>query len=1180
AYEKGVEIGAGASKLSQNDPRSILRKGVAEGYAAVIFEGLDGQRYRAVWSVRRARNKATGSLQDYNIELWNLSSDALFPEKKLGTLNEISRLTGLTFEQFTRSVLLAQGDFTAFLKAGKDDKAALLEKLTGSEVYSKISRTVYGKTKEAVQKYQEANSLLCGIEIFDNGKIEELLIEKKALETEIAAQKEQEKERQKNLEWYEQSDKLAGELNQALQAQAAAVSQKVNAVSRFEQFKRVENIQSVRELVHLRDAVAQRKEEINVKIIKERHDSEEISEKLAALAEQKQCVEIKRKISEEEYGLAKPLLEEARKLDALSTFQQKQTNETRQQLDTELAGKKQQEQMLKTKEADFRNISRQLEETESWIMQNQNRKFIAENGLFIISRLEDAAKLTDRKAELSAKMKSKRSAVEEADNAIECTKEEQLKYEKQLQKLKTEISAKKTVMDSIPYNHITEEEKQQAWSINKLIQLQVAWEKLFAARQNWELVLAKREQTARECESVSAALEENSLKLIKAKVRKEQTKTALEKARLRTAESVELLRENLVSGEPCPVCGGTHHPFANDSQRLHAVMEELQFQEKNSAVEYDSLLKNQSKLEQKKESLSSENESMEKQLSESGKLVLELENNWSGLAPEEDILNVEDGVRTQFISDRVEQLRRFVGALQKQMEQYRETQTLYERERTAFEEIAEKSNIISKEMTKQNSDRQLLGQEMQHVAEELQTAETELDKILADLGIYFIQPDWQEKWRQNNDVFCKRINEFSVKWMEQNELMNKYSKKQEWLEAETENIKKRLAESNQLYDKTFAQFCSLSEALNKLRNNRNAIFEGQPVDVVENRLSEAVKKFAKELESLNTQLLERQSVFDVMDGAIRLLEKQREEATVDFTNRSRAVNNWIDEFNEHSGSRVELVELEKLLQFSLGWIASERRALQEMENAVLQTQTAVDERVERLENHKKQAAGIPEKEELLQQVAAISSEIERRTAHKNDIDFVLRRNAENIEKAGSLHEKIKKLTENMDKWQKLNELVGSADGKKFRQIAQEYTLEILLGFANVHLETLSSRYQLALVPDSLALQVIDHDMGDEVRTVHSLSGGESFLVSLSLALGLASLSSNRMRVESLFIDEGFGSLDPQTLQTVVDALERLQNQGRKVGIISHVQELTERIPVQIKIVRQSKGKSRVEVAGV
>jgi DNA repair protein SbcC/Rad50 len=112
---------------------------------------------------------------------------------------------------------------------------------------------------------------------------------------------------------------------------------------------------------------------------------------------------------------------------------------------------------------------------------------------------------------------------------------------------------------------------------------------------------------------------------------------------------------------------------------------------------------------------------------------------------------------------------------------------------------------------------------------------------------------------------------------------------------------------------------------------------------------------------------------------------------------------------------------------------------------------------------------------------------------------------------------------------------------------------------------------------TLALMVVDQDMGDELRSVHSLSGGESFLVSLALVLGLASLSSNRVRVESLFIDEGVGSLDAETLRVAMDALDGLQSLGRKVGVISHVQEMTERIATKILVQRTAGGRSSVAV---
>ena len=195
------------------------------------------------------------------------------------------------------------------------------------------------------------------------------------------------------------------------------------------------------------------------------------------------------------------------------------------------------------------------------------------------------------------------------------------------------------------------------------------------------------------------------------------------------------------------------------------------------------------------------------------------------------------------------------------------------------------------------------------------------------------------------------------------------------------------------------------------------------------------------------------------------------------------------------------------------------------------------------------------------------------------IELALRRDDEIKQKAAELLDSLAAQEKTARLWAQMNDLIGAADGKKFRNYAQQLTLDILIGYANAHLKDLSRRYRLSRVKDSLALMVVDQDMGDEYRSVHSLSGGESFLVSLALALGLASLSSHRVRVESLFIDEGFGSLDADTLRVAMDALDSLQAMGRKVGVISHVQEMTERIGTCVQVRRLSGGQSQVVVAG-
>ena len=166
-------------------------------------------------------------------------------------------------------------------------------------------------------------------------------------------------------------------------------------------------------------------------------------------------------------------------------------------------------------------------------------------------------------------------------------------------------------------------------------------------------------------------------------------------------------------------------------------------------------------------------------------------------------------------------------------------------------------------------------------------------------------------------------------------------------------------------------------------------------------------------------------------------------------------------------------------------------------------------------------------------------------------------------------------------WLQLDDLLGSQDGKKFRIFVQSLTLEALVEAANEHLRELARRYRLERVPGTdMDLQMIDSVLGDERRSVQSLSGGETFLVSLALALGLSSLATQRTRVETLFVDEGFGSLDADTLYKAIAALEALQNSGRRVGIISHVAALTEQIPTRVVVTPRGAGRSAVSVAGI
>ncbi|WP_043707664.1 SbcC/MukB-like Walker B domain-containing protein, partial [Methylorubrum extorquens] len=194
------------------------------------------------------------------------------------------------------------------------------------------------------------------------------------------------------------------------------------------------------------------------------------------------------------------------------------------------------------------------------------------------------------------------------------------------------------------------------------------------------------------------------------------------------------------------------------------------------------------------------------------------------------------------------------------------------------------------------------------------------------------------------------------------------------------------------------------------------------------------------------------------------------------------------------------------------------------------------------------------------------------------LDAELRRDEAARAKAADLAGEIEAATAELTTWHRVEEAIGSAGGDRFRRFAQGVTLDHLVHLANEQLRALSPRYRLARsVGADLALHVVDRDMGDERRATRSLSGGERFLVSLALALALSGLEGRQSFVDTLFIDEGFGSLDAETLDLAVDALETLQGRGRKVGVITHVAGMMERIAVQIRVEKRGSGRSVVRV---
>ncbi|MEO7200293.1 MAG: SbcC/MukB-like Walker B domain-containing protein, partial [Dokdonella sp.] len=274
---------------------------------------------------------------------------------------------------------------------------------------------------------------------------------------------------------------------------------------------------------------------------------------------------------------------------------------------------------------------------------------------------------------------------------------------------------------------------------------------------------------------------------------------------------------------------------------------------------------------------------------------------------------------------------------------------------------------------------------------------------------------------------------------------------------------------------------------------------------------------------------------------------------------------------------TDLQQLDALIASLPNDLGKQQKAWQQREQALRDAQNTLRELDSKLATWRAQA--------LSQQPPAnVSAELDKFRGERDEalqaLGALQGRLLQDDQRRAAATDQLAELAARMQeasRWAELSALIGSADGAKFKRYAQQFTLEVLIEYANAHLQRLAPRYRLRRGNEALSLLMIDTDLGDEVRSVHSLSGGETFLVSLALALGLASLSSQRVRVESLFIDEGFGSLDGDTLNMAMQALDRLQADGRRVGVISHVHDMAERIGVEIRVEAVAPGRSRVRV---
>ena len=950
--------------ITQKDSRNILRRGASEGYAEVDFVALNGDKYRSRWMVRRARGKADGTLQATSIKLDNLTGNSEEQGTKSNLLNRIVELIGLSFDQFTRAVLLAQGDFANFLKAKSSEKAELLEKLTGTEIYSKISVSIYQKTTDAKNALDLILQRMKDVKLLDDEELDALIEEKNTKNEELKPLKIQTGQIEKKLSWIKEDDLIKQELNQA-EHELGTIQ-----IAIRESSPRYEYMDMIDKSLEIRDSY--------IEFIKKHNGQKNIQ--------------------------------------------------------TE----------IENNEAILKTISEQLENT--------------------TKNLSEAKKTQEESETKYNSLKPDINLAKELDLKIQVSIEKQAELRKELETYKKQLLASDETIAS------------QKESQEKTIKEKAQLEQWFLDNDVYKTIVSKVDLIENLINTAYSAQRQkenasNSLKTNKAMLettQKQLRRFELEAERLNNLLPTEIinLRHKLIEGEACPVCGGSHHPFKDNIEQSQKINEE------------------------------------------------ELEAN------KQRVQNNINKLKTQ-----IEQTQKGITEFETYIKNFEEQYT------NSYNSLKDNLNLLPDWETKLKAE--TLGKELSLFATQWHDNRKRLDS-----STLFLE-----------NVSARIITEEKAR----SPILENISNKEKGYQSEEELHKKNIEQ-------------------------RKLLLGGKSVEEVEKHYLNSRELQSKLLENLNIEKEKIDAQKSSLTGKIEQQKKDAEANQKELSRLDSQIQEWLKDQSHHISAEI----LKDLISKSREWINQEKQYLAEIQNKRLTTEATLNERKNRsLKHQESDNKPLVEetKEVLSDSLNTISELTESINKQLSEIKVSLLSHEKGKEQIKSFEKELNEKSELFENWSKLNDLLGSANGNKFKTIAQGYTLDVLLSYANKHLEDLTQRYSLEKIPDTLALLVVDNDMLGEVRSVHSLSGGESFLISLALALGLSSLSSNRMKIESLFIDEGFGALDIDTLSVAMDALDNLQTQGRKIGVISHVEEMKERITTQIQVIKSANGRSSVNIIG-
>jgi len=1211
----------------------VMTRQTAECFAEVVID-LNGEQYRCRWGQRRAYNKADGNLQDATHEIAKINVDDSSKEDDLlestlkHTKNKIIELTRMDFQQFTRSILLAQGSFSAFLKAKADERADILEKITGTDIYATISTQVHDKKRTEEEILNKLQYGLDGLMLLDTDEENQL---KADLQSYQSAQSEQQQTIQdlaEKIKWLdsvtESKERLNTSQNDLVQAQQAQQDFIPNAKRLTAANKALEIDSQFSQLVHSRDNLKRLQEEqqqISSILPQKQNDLEQATTHLDTAKTHTQA-------AHEALQTALPNIAQTRKLDVeiaqnthiLKDIEQRQQAlmSSTQHLNKEIDNHKQQAAQNKTQLASvesYLNDAHELNNIDSDIA-----NFKSHCGRLKVVLQENTA-LSDDKTSQQQQIHQYRANLDVLNQQKKTKDTTMLSIKDKLAALQREQAALTQVQSLADIR----DEQEQIDDINRqLDQVSVKTKQLDELSVQVEKIVATLPVMSNDLKKLAGLIADNESALGAAKEKRQDKQTQLHL--LQKVAKLEDYIADLKDGHPCPLCGSLEHPYSAD--HLHLTQETEATQTQRQIAELDTTISNledalskhritqatvRQQFSQQEEQQTILNDQIQKLKTDIEQLVssvlnkgysrfiteilkplVQFDTHIDALSLLESI-KIELGKRRQSLKDTLAHcetlseslstMRNDIEALDKEQRALANTaneiESNSEKIAWAIENLDKKYHDNFSELTVLKTDILALlnkystGKHQSDAKTVIRSSLQSLQPLITSIGNQTVLSNFDAQAHINTLRQCHSA------LLEIKQQFNDYREKQQTLKTSLGRLETQIETKQSQLDKEENELVEVSqlvaertEAIEKLQTDRKYVFANKDPETEEKRLRDALDQAKTTQTSTQRQLDNAEHILS------QLLDKQRQ-----LTEQVTIVQGTLNTQEDIFKSILTASDFADEIDFTNACLPiDERKALrqqqQHIDYALKQAQSLLDATQKTLADKQANPLTVDDRETLTQQQSQAQDEFNKRI---ESIGAISQRLKDNEDKKTTQQAQLDAITGQKDKlqvWQQLHKLIGSSDGKKFRTFAQGLTFDLMVTHANTQLQKMSDRYLLARDDNSpLELNVIDNYQGGEIRSTKNLSGGEGFIISLALALGLSQMASQNIRVDSLFLDEGFGTLDEESLDIALDTLTNLQQEGKLIGVISHVQALKDRILTQIKVEKLSGGFSRISGQG-